>query len=288
MKKVIICSCLLLWTIWVLNEVIPNANHYSALDWVISIAIYAIPCSILIVFDISTSKQHIKNIETAMSNNGSPKVSSNEPISKNKYTDKRNDNDYLSTVLANGKTIKEQQKIDFMKTQGIYPTNTPRFLDMWIFSNTVPPKENYAVLSNNEESFFYCFHALLLKASLNPASIQLTRLSSGTFNVDYVKLCYVGKINLYQSSPTYAVIKSGSKKATKVFSSNDEAKRYIAGKQNYTIETRCGKTAFYMQYEDNNSTKELWDLTLEQYISYIPYWIRHIKKCLKERSKWFD
>lgn len=207
---------------------------------------------------------------------------------KNKYANIQGGNEYSSIILSNGKTISEQQEIDFKKTQGIYLANTPRFLDMWIFSNTVPPKENYAVLNSNEKSFFYCFHTLLLKASVDPACIQLTRLSSGTFDVKYVGLCYVGKIDLYQSPPTYAVIKNGNKKATKVFSSNNEAEKYIARKQNYIIEMRQGKSSFYMQYEDSGSTKELWNLTLEQYISYIPYWIRHIKKCLDERSEWLN
>ena len=206
---------------------------------------------------------------------------------KNKYMTVHNNNDYDSIILPNGKTIREQQEIDYKKAQGIYPPNTPRFLDMWIVANTTPPKENYFILNNDEKAFFYCFHSLLLKDSLDPNSIKLTRLSSGTFNIDYVHLCYVGVINLYRPMTTYAVIKEGNKKATKVFSSKEDAINFISEKEKYTIETRQN-TSFYMQYEDDNFTKELRDATLEEYISHIPYWITRIKKCLAERLQWSD
>ena len=61
MKKIVIYSLLLFWTIWALFGIVPNAHHYSFLDWIIVIIVYAIPCSILIAIDRSTSAQHKKD-----------------------------------------------------------------------------------------------------------------------------------------------------------------------------------------------------------------------------------
>ena len=87
MKKILIYSSLLLWTIWALSRIIPNANHYSVLDWVIVITVYTIPCSILIIFDVSTSKHHCKPKDASPSSSESPEASFNEPIHMQQSTE---------------------------------------------------------------------------------------------------------------------------------------------------------------------------------------------------------
>lgn len=72
MKKILVYSCLLLWTIWTLSGIIPNANHYSFLDWIIVVIVYALPCSILITFDIVMSKKSQKKNSTSIQDSDSP------------------------------------------------------------------------------------------------------------------------------------------------------------------------------------------------------------------------
>ena len=114
---------------------------------------------------------------------------------------------YLQEFLPNGNTIVEQQRNDYNIKEGIYAVNTPVIYGMKIISSTVPPQYNYGDLSEEENIFFHAFQQRLIEAKYNPDLVQLTRLSSGTFNVDYTGLCHIGKICLYKTPPTYAVIK---------------------------------------------------------------------------------
>lgn len=158
--------------------------------------------------------------------------------------------------------------------------NYPEYMGMRIVSNTIPAKENYEILNNNEKLFFQAFYNQLTDAKLSPSLIKFTRLSNGEFNVDYIDLCYIGKINLYQPPVVYAVIKEGNKRATKKFSTLQDAENYISQNKNYRIEMRQPFHSNSMQYSRGSSTiKNLHDLSIDQCIELIPYWIRYIKYC---------
>lgn len=68
---------------------------------------------------------------------------------------------------------------------------------MKIVSSNFPPREGYEILSDDEKKFFTVLYEKLIAAKYKPEEIKLTRLGDGTFNVDYVSLCYIGKICLY-------------------------------------------------------------------------------------------
>ncbi len=160
------------------------------------------------------------------------------------------------------------------------PVETPYYLGMKITSNTIPPQENYNVLSDMEKQFLDAFYEQLNIANLSPSRIKLTRMSNGGFSVDYLGLGYIGKINLCEPPITYAVIKKGNQRATKVFCSLIEANLFASNSSEYIVETRHKKQSIYMQYLRGFSTiKDLHDISLDECIDLIPYWIRYIKYC---------
>lgn len=192
-------------------------------------------------------------------------------------TDPKSNN---SDTLPNGKTISEQQMEDYNIAIGKYPNDTPCFLGMKIVSSTVPPQENYSFLNDDEKIFFSAFYNKLVEAKFSPELVKLTRLSDGTFDVDYISLCYVGKIRLYKDPPTYAVIKKGNKKATKVFKVKEEAEIFSTTNKDYEIQIRSVESEFYMQYLIGmTSMKELNTSSLQQCIDTLPRWINYLNYC---------
>lgn len=118
------------------------------------------------------------------------------------------------------------------------------------------------------------------------SQIILTRLGDKTFNVDCA-YCYIGKIRLIENymPDTYAVIKSGASRASKIFYSISEAEDYIKThcENIYHIEIRKGfeNNSFYMHYFIGSYDKlhEIHSENLQDYIDTIPRWIRYIKYC---------
>ncbi len=303
--KVIKILFLTAWTIFFLIGALGNCSHYGLLDWIIIIFIIALPY--LIIWCIThvlnkpkknpTTKQKI-NFEIPPMN---VSLSTNHHTSLNNATQKINTpcNQSTSYVETNntmyrtdGKPINEkvisEKKIPYSiqtgyaetKDQNISTHNYPQYMDMRIVSNTIPADENDAQLHNNEKLFFQSLHKQLIEAKLSPPLIKFTRMSDGSFNVDYVGLCYVGKINLYQPTDKFAVIKSGNKRATKIYDTLQEAENYVSHNKNYEIEIRPSKAFNSMQYlRGLSTTKNLSNLSVEQCIEYIPYWIRYIKYC---------
>ena len=133
-----------------------------------------------------------------------------------------------------------------------------------------------------ERLFFKSLIDLCISNNLNPYEIQLTRLSDKTFNVD-TNDGYIGKINLYTFSDKYAVVKQGGKKAIKVFNSKRRAERFIRENNKegfWEIKIKKGKRKFYMQYLIGMySIKHVHETTLEECISLLPFWIKHMKYC---------
>lgn len=185
-------------------------------------------------------------------------------------------------ALPNGKIIAEQQQDDYKIAVGNYPELNPTYGGMEIVSSTVPPKENYACLNEDEQTFFTAFRTLLIEAKFKPDLVKLTRLSDGTFNVDYIGLCYIGKICLYKEPEAYAVIKKGGKRATKVFATFSEAQSFASSNNTYEIQTRQVQSKPYMQYLIGvSSVKELYNPSLQQCIDTIPRWIKYLNYCKK-------
>lgn len=186
----------------------------------------------------------------------------------------------LNDVLPNGNTISEQQLLDYEILIGNYPDDIPSFLNMRIVSNTIPPQDGYDFLTKDEKTFFSAFQAKLHETKYNPASIKLTRLSDGTFNVEHIDLCYIGKIRFYQESVTYAVVKKGNKRATKIFSQFSEAQDFSTTNEAYEIQKRTNQSESYMQYLiGSTSIKELDNPSLQQCIDTIPRWIKYLNYC---------
>lgn len=187
---------------------------------------------------------------------------------------------YESKPFPAARTTTKQKVADFDTATGNYPVGTPNYLEMKIVSSTIPPQNNYNVLNDNEQLFFRSFYEQLLENNISPSQIRLTRMSSGEFNVDYVGLCYIGKINLYQPPTSYAVIKHNNKRATKVFNNKLDAEHFILNKEGYKIETRQPTLSSHMQYLRGSTTiKNFSNISVNQCIEYIPYWIRYIKYC---------
>lgn len=187
---------------------------------------------------------------------------------------------HLSEILPNGKTISEQQQEDYNIALGNYSNDTSTFLGMKIVSSTVPPQENYNCLNEEEQTFFSTLREKLVEAKYSPELVRLTRLSDGTFNVDYIGICYVGKIRLFKAHPIYAVIKKGNKKAAKLFKVKQEADIFANTNVDYEVQVRNFESEFYMQYMIGiTSIKELINPSLQQCIDTIPRWIRYINYC---------
>lgn len=216
-----------------------------------------------------------KKKENVPSNNQFKNTKDNLPL-----TDSKECNAYKNIIPPNEKTIHEQSVVNLDTTMGHYPSKTHDYLEMKIVSNTIPPQENYDVLNENEKLFFKAFYNQLRENNLSPSQIKLTRMSSGGFNVDYIGLCYIGKINLYIPPASYAVVKNGNKRATKIFDNRADAECFISDKNDFRIDIRQPHYSSYMQYLRGFFTiKEFSNISVEQCIEYIPYWIRYIKYC---------
>lgn len=202
----------------------------------------------------------------------------NKTLSNNGHIGKSENPRYTQELLSNGNT--EQQCNDYNVKNGIYPVNTPVVYGMKLISSTVPPQDNYCYLNEEEKTFFNVFQQKLIEATYNPSLVQLTRLSDGTFNVDYIGLCYIGKICLYKAPTTYAVIKKGNKRATKVFTSFDDARNFASTNSAFEIQERTLESNTYMQYSIGiTSVKELHNPSLQQCIDTIPRWIKYLNYC---------
>lgn len=180
-----------------------------------------------------------------------------------------------------------EQKVILNASSNI-PFSEKSKLKIQFRAGSIPPHKNWNTLTSKETSFFCCFAEKLLAAKLTPEKIILTRLSDGALNVDYSEVCCVGKIKLYKQSvsscDSYAVIKNGNQRATRVFQSLQEAEKYITSKKGYYIEKRTTvfNDNFYMQYLIGASqVKLIQDPTLQECINILPYWINYIKYCAK-------
>lgn len=159
-----------------------------------------------------------------------------------------------------------------------------------IKSGRIPEYPDFNVLSDLEYQFMIHLKNALIESNLNPAMIELTRLSDETFNVFYngEHGCYVGKINLkagYSSPDKYAVMKNGQKRAKRVLDSEEDAKAYMQQHGGDYIEFRQGYPAqYFMQYlsgKDGCTVHIIESSNFQDYIDGISHWIKYIKKCQK-------
>jgi hypothetical protein len=134
---------------------------------------------------------------------------------------------------------------------------------------------------NDDEIYF--FEQLLLKSKKLPGAFKLDRLSSKTFNVFY-ESTYLGKVHLWKEPVSFAVIRNGAKRATKVFTTREEATVYSGSRTNkYTIETREPTNDKYIQYIVGLSdAKTIFCKDVEKCVSLIPKWLSYIKYCKKD------
>lgn len=192
--------------------------------------------------------------------------------------------EYLNTMLANGKTIRQQREKDLQQAFGNYDKDVVTFRGMHIVANTVPAMKDYEKLNNYEKVFFEEFSKQLKKDNYKPEEVKLTRLSDGTFNVDYIPIAYVGKVNLYKKPVRYAVKRSTNKRPTKIYSTKKEADEFAKTNADYEVLILETEIKTYMQYMIGLSNiKEVQNEPLEVLIETIPRWIKYLNYC--QRSK---
>ena len=204
---------------------------------------------------------------------------------KSKKADLIKENKYLDTVLANGKTIREQQEIACHQALGEFDEDIPTFNGMHIVSNTIPPKEDYEKLNNAEKIFFEEFSKQLINNKYKPEDVKLTRLSDGTLNVDYIPMCYIGKVNLYKAPNRYGVKKIGNKRPTRVFDYKEEAEEFAKKDDKYKVLILESKQSSYMQYLIGESEiVVVKEQPLDVLIKAISHWIKYLDYCIQKRS----
>lgn len=283
LSKVVKIWIAIIWVLYFIIGIAKNYTHYELLDWIIILSVALLPILLFTLLrrrktSIDATTESITDLSNLPSND-MPSETITVDVQGDTFLSSQ-DEAYLNTLLPNGKTIREQQQIDFQLHMGIYPSGTPSFCGMKIVSNTIPPMENFHVLNEDEQKFFRYFHAELVKNKFKPELIKLSRLSNGCFNVDYIGLCYIGKINLFQPPITYSVKKEGNKRATKTFSSLSEAEEFIQGKNDYSIIPCQENYSFFIQYtQGSRDAKNIRVTSVEECIMYIPYWIRYLKYC---------
>ena len=131
--------------------------------------------------------------------------------------------------------------------------------------------------SAEEQIFFQELVNQFRKAGLNPRKIRLTRMSTMAFDVDAYDV-FLGKINLFTEPDRYAVIKSGGKRAYKIFDKREDAERFLSNHPDYSLEIRDGREKWFMQYlVGMYDSKELYSASLDEYVAAIPRWVKYIR-----------
>lgn len=206
--------------LWCFVEIFKNFTHYKFYDWVV-IIIFAVSPYIITKLISKRKKKEKNSIEKFQDITNQVGEASTQDISQ--PIENESPISYVETVniiyRTGRKPILDEEVPYSIQTeyeQAVSSEKNSRnsteyqssnYMGMKIVPNTYPPKDGYDFLNENEKMFFQEFYQQLTAAKLSPYLIKLTRLSNGGFNVDYTTLCYVGKINLYQSPASYLVIK---------------------------------------------------------------------------------
>lgn len=141
-------------------------------------------------------------------------------------------------------------------------------------------------LNDRETMFFCCLADKMLENGFNPGDINISRLSSGAFNV-YHYAGYVGKV--YIPKNQYRVIKVGGTRATRVFDSLPDAENYIYGKSGYIIEDSIDKTACWIQcLHEFANEKTIESTDIKVIIDEIPSWIEYIRHLVRNYNSILD
>lgn len=187
-------------------------------------------------------------------------------------------------------TMNKEQANSALKQESITTIEQPirllsdiySFKGMTVKSSVFPPRDTFYVFNNNELLFFNALEKQFIENKLVPQHITLTRMCGNDFEVEYENKnggCYVGRIDL-SSEPRFAVKKVDGFKAIKIFTSKDEAEKFIHDKENYFIEER--KQPFRMQYLIGMTKVEsITTYNVQDCIDTIFRWIRYINYCKK-------
>jgi len=144
-------------------------------------------------------------------------------------------------------------------------------------SHTENYQEYEKSFTNEEEMFFNQLKAAIVEAGLKASELKITRLSSGTFNVDYMSEGYLGKVCISTSPDKFRVLKQDAKRAIRVFSTRVEAEEYINGRRDYQIECIKGSNTYFMQYFIGLTLHNDYVDSLQELIDLIPRWIKYIR-----------
>jgi hypothetical protein len=137
-------------------------------------------------------------------------------------------------------------------------------------------------LSHEENVFFRNCFEVFEEKGINPNRIMLTRLSDGTFNVDYGNVCYIGKIRFKTIPEKYVVIKENAKRPSKVFFSMYEAEAWVKNRSEYTIRDIASYTDNYMQYRIGlKDNEDMINPSLSESIRALYRWANYVNYCLK-------
>lgn len=139
-------------------------------------------------------------------------------------------------------------------------------------------QQNRATTFSDEENIFCsCVYKEFQNAKLNPDKIKFTRLASGIFNVDYISEGYLGKFQISKTEEKFRVVKSGAKRASKVFSTLWEAEQYIGEKTGYAIDHKESKNTYYIQYFIGQNPHNDYVNSLDDLIALIPRWVKYVR-----------
>lgn len=148
--------------------------------------------------------------------------------------------------------------------------------NIMIRASSLPVNDGYNILNGEEELFFDTFFSMLSDNNLKIYNVELLRMSDWSIEVFY-KHSFLGRVNLYKSPVKYRVIKTGNKRATKVFTDEVEANNFVTGKENYYIEKQSYNyhsiqymVGMYKSYDPPCGS-------VEDCMHYLPYWIKSIK-----------
>ncbi|WP_311194416.1 hypothetical protein [Selenomonas noxia] len=129
---------------------------------------------------------------------------------------------------------------------------------------------------NAEETEF--FDALREKSAHLPGDFHLKRTGGNDFQVWHDTAGFVGRIKLWHEPDVFAVKRTGTQRATRLFSTLEDAETFAMQKgASYFVEKRPGEIFHYMQYcSGEDDSYHLNNPTLKDCIKTIPKWLKYI------------
>lgn len=190
------------------------------------------------------------------------------------------DEEYLNQIVGD-KTIREIQKESYEEyVNRNFSPDTPEYMGLHIFSNTYPPKENYAVLNDGEKQVFVALVKAFEEKGIEYDKIRMLRYSSGELIVEHPS-CFAARIRVNSKESKYDIYPIGKSRRKRVAKSMEEANEILASLgDGYEIRERKFDTVCNLMI-CSDKIKEYSDVTLEVLLKHIPEVATYIKRCMR-------